>query len=111
MARAGLLNTRVTFQRRGTGDDGYGNVETTWADLATVWGQLTIESGREALAAGRLESALPAVLRVRVSSLTSGVDTACRAVIAGVPWEIVTTANRDQHSKFYEMQIRSGVAT
>lgn len=64
---AGRFDQRVTFQRRVTLDDGYGNSRGDWKRLATVWGFWAPQFGREAVQADRLESSTRGVLTVRYS--------------------------------------------
>ena len=62
---AGTMTHRVRFERRGTIDDGYGNVESSWFTVLTVWAAFRPKSGRESVEAGRLESTVTGTLTVR----------------------------------------------
>lgn len=108
--RAGSLDRRVTFQRRQTGDDGYGNaVLGPWADLLTVWGRLVEKAGREAVAAGRLENAALGELHVRDSAAARAVLPSDRAMISGVAYQI-RDIRPPQRWGMIEMVVERGVA-
>jgi head-tail adaptor len=88
MIRAGALGYRVTVQARQTTDDGYGNVESAWADmagLARVSAFAMAQTGRERLAAGALQSTVPVTLRLRASAAARGIGAGCRVVFATGP--------------------------
>lgn len=107
----GQMNKRITFQRRDTAADDYGNVEDgTYTDLFTVWGGLTFnKNGRERMEAGALEDSHEAKLKVRFSSDIESITQADRAVIGGVNYQIRSGANLDQHRRFITFLVERGV--
>lgn len=114
--RAGRLDSRVRFDLRAiTSDDGFGNVETDWAERLTVWAGFRPEFGREKVAAGRLESTLRGTLTVRRSPSSEAITTADRAVFVSGAYvghemqvrSIVPTPDRAS----IEMTLEAGVAT
>lgn len=107
--QAGALDRRCAFERRDDVPDDYGNVSTGWAARLTVWGALRFERGRERVEAGRMESALGAVLHVRASAASRAVTTADRVTIDGAVYAIRTIAE-DPRSGMLEMTIERGVA-
>ncbi|WFF40399.1 head-tail adaptor protein [Salinicola endophyticus] len=50
--RAGRLRHRVTLMRQGEGRDPLGAPTTDWAEVATVWAEVTGISAREFVASG-----------------------------------------------------------
>lgn len=111
MPGAGRLNRRVTFQAEVQTPDGGGGYVLAWSSFLTVWGGFQPERGREALAAGRLQSAASGVLTVRVSSDTETITTDHRVLIDGEPYQVRSIGQPDQSRKFYEMVVEKGVAT
>jgi SPP1 family predicted phage head-tail adaptor len=109
---AGDLAKRVVFERQTLVDDGGGGSVVTWTTLTTVWAQLiTGARGRERLEAGRLEAANMLVLRIRHSSVTSGITELDRVKIGGVPYQIRAIDNVDFRNEMIEMTIERGVAS
>ncbi len=45
--RAGALRKRLTLQLRSPGADGSGGQANNWADVLTVWGEITPSGGKE----------------------------------------------------------------
>jgi head-tail adaptor len=83
---AGRLTSRVRLERQSRAADAYGNVLTVaWADLGSRWADVRPEAGREALAAGRLESTTRAVIIMRRCFLTLQLTAADRLVVTAGP--------------------------
>lgn len=106
---AGELRKRVYFARAKRTDDGGGGARITWVPALTVWGGLTVERGREALAAGRLESSSGAVLKIRSSTEARVIDASYKATIDGVDYQ-VRSITEDPKRKYLEMVVERGVA-
>jgi SPP1 family predicted phage head-tail adaptor len=110
MAQAGHLRDRVTFERLVAGADGYGNTVNAWADLLTVWADILEAPGREAIAAGRLESSRAATMRVRRSTATLAITSADRVQARGRVWNIRSIGDVGRDRAMLEMVIEAGVA-
>ncbi len=104
MAGASAFDTRVRAERRGSGNpdspDDFGNVQTGWALLWRRWAWVRPERGREALAAGRLESRVPALLTLRRDGDTATLGPADRLVFetgpnTGREFEIIAAIRSD----------------
>lgn len=108
---AGKFRERVTLQRPGVGDDGYGNVTAPWIDDVTVWADMLEQLGKERVAAGRLESARTATIRVRKSTDMALVTPAWRIMARGEPWNIRSIARVGRKNDVLEMLCEAGVAT
>lgn len=112
---AGRLTSRVRMERVVRSDDGYGNVLTSgWADLGSRWADVRSEPGREALAAGRQESTVRAVIVLRRCELTLSLTAADRLVVtagpmAGKTFNIRTAASPTMSE--VELTCEAGVAT
>lgn len=71
--QAGRLNRRVTLQAPGTTQDELGQPIPGWTDVATVWGDIRLKSGLEAIKAGAPVSTVQASIRVRYrAGITAG---------------------------------------
>lgn len=64
----GRLDKRITFQRRSSVKDDYGQEQNTWSDVATVWGNVKPIGGREKLRAMAIESELSHTVAVRYNA-------------------------------------------
>lgn len=105
---AGQMRSRVTFRRESNTADGAGGNARTWTDVATVWGQLSPERGREKLQAGRLEEQQGAVLKVRSSSTMRSITTEHQCVIDSEQYQIRSSSNPDQRNRFIEFVVERG---
>ena len=73
MMQAGRLNRRVTLQAPGTAQDELGQPIPGWTDVATVWADIRLKSGLEAIKAGAPVSTVQASIRVRYrAGITAG---------------------------------------
>lgn len=106
---AGQLRKRVYFARPKRTADGGGGASITWVPAVTVWGALTLERGREAIAAGRLESASVGTLRIRSSAEARGIDASYKATIDDVDYQ-VRSITEDPKRKWLEFVVERGVA-
>lgn len=111
MPGAGQLRSLVQFEAPVRGaDDGGGGAPINWTGVLTTRGQLITERGREALAAGRMESASGAVLRVRSSTIARTINASHRVRVDGVVYVIHAVTNPDQKNRFLEFVVERGVA-
>lgn len=71
--QAGRLNRRCTLQAPGTTQDELGQPIPGWTDVATVWADIRMKSGLEAIKAGASVSVVQASIRVRYrAGITAG---------------------------------------
>ena len=71
--QAGRLNRRCVLQTPGTVQDELGQPIPGWTDVATVWGDIRMKSGMEAIKAGAPVSVVQASIRVRYrAGITAG---------------------------------------
>lgn len=71
--QAGRLNRRCTLQAPGTTQDELGQPIPGWTDVATVWADIRMKSGLEAIKAGATVSVVQASIRVRYrAGITAG---------------------------------------
>lgn len=71
--QAGRLSSRVTIQSPGTTTDELGQPSPGWTDVATVWADIRMKSGLEAIKAGASVSVVQASIRVRYrAGITAG---------------------------------------
>ncbi|OYD50714.1 phage head closure protein [Acidovorax kalamii] len=63
--QAGRLNRRCVIQAPGTAQDELGQPIPGWTDVATVWADIRMKSGLEAIKAGAPVSVVAASIRIR----------------------------------------------
>ena len=63
--QAGRLNRRCTLQQPGTATDELGQPIPGWTDVATLWADIRMKSGLEAIKAGASVSVVQASIRIR----------------------------------------------
>ena len=85
MMQAGRLNRRCTLQAPGTTTDEIGQPIPGWTDVATVWGDIRLKSGLEAIKAGAPVSTVQASVRIRYRA---GINAGMRVVHNLVAYEI-----------------------
>jgi len=73
MMQAGRLNRRCTLQSPSQSVDELGQPIPGWTDVATLWGDIRMKSGLEAIKAGASVSVVQASIRVRYrAGITAG---------------------------------------
>lgn len=71
--QAGRLSSRCTLQQPGTATDELGQPIPGWTDVATLWADIRMKSGLEAIKAGASVSVVQASIRVRYrAGITAG---------------------------------------
>lgn len=105
--RAGPLNKRVTFQRRVTGRDEFGQPVEGWEDIATVWASVEPISGRELLAAQQVMGETTHRLRCRYRS---GLTAANRALYKGRVFDLQPAINPREQNASLEIMAKEGVS-
>jgi SPP1 family predicted phage head-tail adaptor len=83
--QAGRLNRRCVIQAPGTTTDELGQPIPGWTDVATVWGDIRMKSGLEAIKAGAVVSTVQASIRIRYRA---GVNAGMRVVHNMVAYNI-----------------------
>ena len=128
--QAGKLRDRVTVQRKvgvaapgeptGTTDefgnpipatDEFGNVDATFDDLFTVWADVRETTGKERLAAGRLEASRTATIRVRSTAMTKTISASDRLLARGAAWNILSAIAVGRDNAMIEFLCETGGAT
>ena len=75
--QAGRLNRRCTLQQPNAATDELGQPIPGWTDVATVWADIRMKSGLEAIKAGAVVSTVQASIRIRYRA---GVNAGMRVV-------------------------------
>ncbi|MEK6291056.1 MAG: phage head closure protein [Paraburkholderia tropica] len=84
--RAGTLNRRVRIERRDQTQDDLGQPVDTWVEVATVWCNVKMLTGKETLAADADVASATASIRIRYrTDITSDM----RAIVGGVIFNIL----------------------
>ncbi|RVO54352.1 head-tail adaptor protein [Sinorhizobium meliloti] len=104
---AGRLRSKLYFQQRTVGDDGFGGLAA--GEYATVFAdsaEITPRLGSEPVMAQRLQGGQPVTIRVRSHTATRSVDASWRAVDArsGAIYAIVSPPiNVSQKNDYIDM--------
>lgn len=114
--RHGALRHKMAFQKRGDGNDGFGNSVPGTGPFETefsTWAALRPLRGSEAVMADRLSGRQPYVLTVRYSTHTAGVTPAWRIVDANNRVYAITSplADPDGKRQWLEGIVTEGVAS
>jgi SPP1 family predicted phage head-tail adaptor len=110
--RAGNLRDRVGFVRLQGSGGRFGNEAQSWGDpFLTVWADVLESTGKEVVAAGRLEAPRTATVRVRDTPDARTVKEADGAVIRGAQWNIRSIARIGRKGEILEMLCEAQVAT
>jgi len=73
MLSAGKLNRRVILRQRVAGHDAAGQPSASWSDLASVWANVRVLSGAQAIKADAEISTVRASIRIRLrDDVTAG---------------------------------------
>ena len=109
------LDRKLRFDKRDEhGNDGAGNIQQRWETVCTVWASCLPRTGNaEQIVNGRLSGTALFTIIVRMSSLTSGLDTSCRAVDTRTNeiWNIRSKLDLDGSGRYWTMDAERGVAT
>lgn len=110
---AGKLRTKLSFQRRGTSDDGFGTVTRTgeFEHVFFAMAEVKPRFGSEPVIAGRLQGVQPYSIVIRQCDAARAVDAAWRAVGAhsGAIYSIVSpAADETQKGAYLEFLVVSG---
>ncbi|MEH7827110.1 phage head closure protein [Gemmobacter denitrificans] len=108
---AGRLRERVTIQRQTSGDDGYGNTVTGWADHMTVWADVRETPGKERVDAGRVEASKTATIRIRASSDSRALTEADRVSARGKVWNIRSVVEVGNDRAMLDLLCEAGAAS
>jgi len=85
MLEAGTLNRRVRIERNGGGFDDLGQPIEGWAEVATVWCNVRMLTGKETLTSDADVGTVSASIRIRYrADITNGM----RAIVDGVVFNI-----------------------
>lgn len=97
--RIGPLRHRVTLQSPGETQSATGAMTKTWTNVATVWAQLTPNSGRAFFEAQQEQSEISIRVIIRYSSVVKAVDNTWRVQIDQSPLRYL---NIDSVTNFQE---------
>jgi head-tail adaptor len=104
---AGKMRSKLDFQRRAVGDDGYGNeVVGEFATIFTDAAELIPRLGSEGVMGSRLQGLQPYTIRVRSHTSTRSVDATWRALDTrtGAVYAIVSPpVNVSQKNDYIDM--------
>lgn len=108
------MRDRLRFERRASGDDGYGNTATGFEVAFERAAEITLLRGGEEVQAARLGGTQPAMIRVRFDRETVGILSGWRAVDLRDPtrlFHVKTAADMERRRAVITMICEAGVAT
>lgn len=98
--QAGRLNRRVTIQHQGASQDDWGQPVTGWVDVASVWADIRMRSGIEAIRAGSPVSVVQASIRIRYRQ---GVTAGMRVVHGDTTYNITAVQPDESGRQFLDL--------
>jgi SPP1 family predicted phage head-tail adaptor len=109
--QAGQLRKRILIQSPPTGQNAYGEPLTTWADVATVWAEITPLSARELFAAQAVQSETSHKITVRYRAEFANPKTVAgmRVVHSGRIFNITGAINIDERNRTVELSATEGL--
>ena len=106
----GGMNDRLTFERADSATDDLGNVtDGTWTPFLTRWGSFKPERAAERIEAGRMQSSVVGVVKIRSDSGSRTITEADRVLIDGIVYSIISIENPDRRNRFLKMEVERGV--
>lgn len=109
--RAGILRHRVTVQSRSAAVDALGQESLAWADMATVWADVSPLSGRELLLAqaGRSEVSHLVTIRFQRQFADPVAMAKCRLNYNGRLLNIAASRDIDEVHQYIELSCTEGL--
>lgn len=106
LMRAGVLDKRLTIQRKQVTQDGFGAEVITWVEVATVWAQIAPLQGRELLIGKAIEAEQTTRITIRH---IDGLRSSMRAVWGTHVYDITDVQPVEQAGKMINMFCREVV--
>jgi SPP1 family predicted phage head-tail adaptor len=112
MAKSGRARHRITFDKRVEQDDGFGNTQAGWEEQFTLWAEVKVKLGGEAVTAARLQSQNTVNLTIRQSRRARLIreDWRARDQSEGVEYAIKSIIDPDDGGAWLEILCQTGTA-
>jgi SPP1 family predicted phage head-tail adaptor len=107
MSGIGELRQRVTLQQEVPATDGAGGYGLVWADIVTLWAKVEPLTGRERVAARKIEESVTHRILLR---RRRDVTAAMRIFYDGRLFNIRTVRDLGERDRFTELLAEEGVA-
>lgn len=104
--RLGPLRNRVTFEKRKTGRDEFGNTLEGWDTVATLWASVEPFSGRELISAQQVQAEVSHRIRCRYRA---GLEASQRIVFDGRAFDIQSVINAREIGASLEILANEGL--
>lgn len=104
--QAGILNSRITVQRKIENRSEYGDVVVQWQDFGEFWANVRNISGKEFGLRGLDLAQLTTSIRIR---LNREITAQMRVLFRGQIYEIVAVIHDEQWREFTDLACRSGL--
>jgi SPP1 family predicted phage head-tail adaptor len=111
MISAGALRKRITIQQRTTSQDAFGQQQTTWTDLATVWAHIESLSGGQLAKAQSIYSETTHQVTVRWQSIFNDIKKvgSYRILYGTRIFDIGGDLNVDERNRVVELLCKEGL--
>lgn len=83
---SGVYSKRITIQKPNTQQDSVGYIGDEWTNIATVWANINIGSGREFYAASKVNCELSGIIKIRYRS---GIEADMRIIYNGRVFDLL----------------------
>lgn len=103
MVRAGKMRARITIERNTPSQDGFGEMDPSWATLVTVWAEKEPLQGREAFGSDLQYSERPTVFRIRYASSIADLSVRDRVVDGSTVYDLVSVINVGDRNEAFEL--------
>ncbi|MBC7154495.1 MAG: head-tail adaptor protein [Rhodobacteraceae bacterium] len=96
----------ISFQRRGTADDGHGNkVAGAFAEVFREWASIAPLKGGESVFQARLSARQPAILTLPATAQAEAINGDWIAVSGDVVWQVKEPPRLTDDRRFFEMLV------
>lgn len=104
---SGLLNRRITFQRKSATRDEFGGLSDNWSDVVTVWARVVPLRGQELFVAQQTiaENTHNFYIRYRTD-----VTSAMRIVYQGLPFDILSLTDVEDRRRELQILTKQGLS-
>lgn len=103
------MRARITLQRNTPSQDAFGELDPSWATLATVWASKEPLAGREAFGSDLQYSHHPSVYTIRYASDIADLSVEDRVLDGSLVYDILSVRNvGDMNETFELVTVRRG---
>lgn len=109
MMEPGKLDKRITLQSPAGSRDSYGERNTTWNNVATVWASVQPLSTREQFLASQAQSSVTHKVVIRYSSTVASVEASWRVLLGSRALVVDGVRNINEFNESIELMCTEGL--